>query len=731
MVLNISATVNDKTCTGCGACFAACPFGAITISTNNDGFLIPYIDVNKCTNCGKCLQVCSAKNFKTDNNETPDCYAVIGNENIRRISSSGGVFSFLADYVFSKGGCVCGAAFTKDWNVHHIIIEDEKDLDKLRRSKYLQSEIGDIFNRIKNILDDNRWVLFSGTPCQVSGLKNFLAKDYEKLILVDVVCHGIPPYSVFRKFLEEKVPDINEIKNINFRDKECAGIHMLFSINTDKSKIVDQNYFNGFVNNLYLRNSCASCNYTKLQRQGDITIGDFWGIAEHDMNFWDEKGTSIVLVNNEKGKFIFEQIQNKFAKCGKFPLSIISKDYLSSLFRPPIPHTKRDLFFDLIKKRSFKDSLALTLGGKYDVGVVGCGFANNYGAILTNYALYQTIKTFNLRPLVIDKPLQLTNVVYNANIYLNTEARSFMNKYMEISDIYKDSDDLRKLNNICNTFLVGSDQVWRAGSNASMEYFYFLNWAADYKKKISYASSFGTNYFDYKDDVISNIKYFLNRFDKISVREDSGIDICKNVFGIDAVQNIDPIFFRKTEDWQDLIKNSDYELPNEKYIASYLLDANQTNLDILKYAENKLNMNSYIFKDLTDDKVIYDKSLNVLENASCETFLKVFKNSKFIVTNSYHGVCFSIIFNKPFICIPNKLRGYTRFLSLLKQFNLQDRMVDSLEELKEKSYLLEPFDYSNINQIIEEKRTKSLTWLKDALFEPKKISRHLLIILMS
>ncbi len=716
----IKTIVKEELCTGCGVCSCVCPNGAITIETDNEGFLSPIVDKDKCTDCGLCKNVCSASNITGKNNSVKKCYAVAAEDDIRRVSSSGGVFTLLAKEIFKLSGYVCGVSFNSDWSVQHIIINDEKDLDKLRRSKYVQSFAGDVYSKIKELLEQNNYVLFSGTPCQVSALKNFLNKDYEKLLTLDIVCHGVPSYNVFKKFLQEQT-DISNITDINFREKEKIGLDCFFSITTKSEKLYPQEFFGGFVENLYLRKCCTSCKYIGFERQGDITIGDFWNIEKYEPEFSDKIGTSLVLVNNDKGELFLNKIKNSCIKIKETSLNYIEEERNPTFYRPNNEHKGRKRFFELIKKRDFYHSYVYSCYDKYDIGLVGCGFANNYGAILTNYALYKTLNDLNYEVLMIDKPKMLTSPLFGDYIYGDTVAGRFMRKYLNVSNVYNNENDLQELNEKCDMFLAGSDQIWGTGVNQPCYYYYFLDWVKNSRKKIAYASSFGTDKIYYDYDTKHNIKYLLSQFDGVSVREDTGVKICEKEFGIKAEHNLDPVFITDKKHYDNLILNSDYELKEKEYIASYILDAKELHINSVKFAEEKLKLKSYNFADLTNDGTnLKSKLSNVLYNANPETFLKVFKGAKCIITNSFHGVCFAIIFNKPFICIPNISRGYTRFYSLLSKLNMTERFINSEKELQEKAYLLDFADYTEVNNILDREKEKSLNWLINALTSPKK-----------
>ena len=293
--------LQKEKCSGCSACYPVCPTNAITMEYDEEGFLYPIVIHKKCTNCGLCSKVCPELNFEFDNKKTPQCYAMQAADEIRMKSSSGGMFTILADYIFERGGFVCGAAFNKNenWKVEHIIIEKKEDLDKLRGSKYVQSDKKDIFKKIKELLGKDKYVLFSGCPCEVAGLKNFLRKDYDKLILVDLLCASTESPKIWEKYLKENFAD-KEIKNITFRDKASFGWTLQLNVYFE-----DEDYYRGsnsqneycrfFSSHIMSRKSCYKCSFSSLPRVGDITIGDFWNIDRYDKNLDDRKGTSLKI----------------------------------------------------------------------------------------------------------------------------------------------------------------------------------------------------------------------------------------------------------------------------------------------------------------------------------------------------------------------------------------------------------------------------------------------------
>lgn len=308
--------INMTNCSGCSACFNACPKNCITMKESKEGFWYPEIDTGLCINCGMCEKVCPIlKGYK--GNPKGKAYAAMNkNEDIRTKSSSGGIFTLLAEHIINKGGVVFGAAFDEDFSVKHIAVKSVENLEKLRGSKYLQSEIGDAYKRAKKLLDSGRWVLFSGTPCQISGLKSYLDKPYENLIIEDLICHGVPSPKVwdrYVKFRESRA--LSKADKVTFRNKKYGWKNYLVSFDF-KSKaryskaVGEDSYMKAFLSDLCLRPSCYDCHSKSLERESDITLADFWGIENVAPDMDDNKGTSLVLINSEKGEKLFDAIKD-------------------------------------------------------------------------------------------------------------------------------------------------------------------------------------------------------------------------------------------------------------------------------------------------------------------------------------------------------------------------------------------------------------------------------------
>lgn len=351
-------------CCGCYACYNICPKECITMESDNEGFWYPKIDKNKCIDCNLCEKVCPIINKFNSSLYEEKSYAVFNkNEKIRLGSSSGGFFSLLAEYVINNHGNVYGAVFDEKFNVKHIKITSFQDIELLRGSKYVQSKINDIFKSVKFDLKNDKMVLFTGTPCQIAGLQSFLQKKYDNLILMDIVCHGVPSPLVWQRYIDELKQNYKQdIKSIYFRDKSTGwktySVKFLFDKDEYKNFGFKDIYMKGFLNDIYLRPSCYNCNFKGIERVSDITVADFWGIEKVLPKMDDDKGTSLIVIHSEKGKQLFDELNDKMI-LNKVDLDEAIK-YNPSMIRSVQYNEKRKAFFvelnfgkkltDLIKK---------------------------------------------------------------------------------------------------------------------------------------------------------------------------------------------------------------------------------------------------------------------------------------------------------------------------------------------------------------------------------------------
>lgn len=359
---------NSELCTGCGACASVCPVGCIHMEPDNEGFLQPVVQPEKCVGCNRCQLVCPIIGEYSLPDEQTDAYAAINlDEQVRYGSTSGGIFTLLCEKTLAQNGIVYGAAYDSDFTVRHCAVEKTEDLPKFRGAKYVQSCLGDTYVQVRKQLEKGRCVLFSGTPCQVGGLCSFLGKDYENLILVDLICHGVPSPKVWQHYIGYRsAKDASGLKpaRINLRSKETGwpGYSIRFDYPDGQFYSAPNSqdpYLRGFVGNLYLRRSCYNCHFKGSSRQSDFTLGDYWGVWSQLPHYHDEKGTSLVLLHTDKAKRIWQsiepQVRREQVSCSSAlvdnPSALVSekiKDERQSFFERYLQEDFQELISELL-----------------------------------------------------------------------------------------------------------------------------------------------------------------------------------------------------------------------------------------------------------------------------------------------------------------------------------------------------------------------------------------------
>lgn len=320
---------DNSECTGCGACCNVCSTGAIHM-VEEEGFLYPKFNFERCIECDKCTEICPVHkrgSFIEGAKSLPDAYAALANnEKLRMDCSSGGLFSLLAYSVLEKNGVVFGAKYSDNWNVVHTYIEHSENLKLLQRSKYVQSNMSDMFLRAEKFLNAGRFVLFSGLPCQIVGFKSFLGQDYKNLLCVDLSCHGVPSALLWKKYLNYRMKCAGSVEypqTVIMHDKRKSWLrhelYMKFANGIEYSSSSDP-YMIVFTGDVCLRESCYHCSYRGYSRPwADITLADFWGIDRFAPELHDDKGASLVIIHTAKGRQIFDRLCDKIV-CKKVDL---------------------------------------------------------------------------------------------------------------------------------------------------------------------------------------------------------------------------------------------------------------------------------------------------------------------------------------------------------------------------------------------------------------------------
>ncbi len=353
---------DSRTCTGCSACSQVCPMNAVAMKENDEGFLYPFIDEDKCTDCGLCTRTCPVNSAAGSGSDKPEkkayaCYTK--NDEIRAKSSSGGVFSQLAAKTLEKGGVVFGAGFDSNFRVKHSHIENIEELDRLRRSKYVQSDIANTFKETKKFLQEGRHVLFCGTPCQIAGLKAFLGKVYENLITCDLACFGVPSPRVWRMYLDYlERKNGSETGTVSFRDKSGGWKDYRMDIgfkNGGRYRVQAKKelYFIGFGKNILSRSSCFDCRFRVWDSSADITLADFWGIEKMGGIIEDDnRGVSLVITHSTAAEAALKEIEDDvcISACDINEAVKYNPRLVSSAAEPA---GRRAFFADMAKGRDF------------------------------------------------------------------------------------------------------------------------------------------------------------------------------------------------------------------------------------------------------------------------------------------------------------------------------------------------------------------------------------------
>lgn len=355
-------TITDKSkCCGCTACMNACPQKCISMVRDENGFLYPTIDQEKCVNCNLCSKVCPITK-KYNQTKFPDAYiAYLKDENYLFKSSSGGMFFAVANYVLSLNGEVYGAGFDEDFNVRHLCATNLEELQNLMKSKYVESSLSNTFSEIKEKLESNKLILFSGTPCQVHGLKSFLNKDYKNLISIDIACQGTPSpllWEKYKNYLQKSFK--GKLTYVCFRDKSISWKKPSFVAKFDNGRVRKTSLYADPYSSIALscianRPSCFDCHFKSYKRESDFSIADCWGVEDFDPSMFNIKGTSLLFIQSERGQKIFDNIKNNLTyKSVDIKIATERNPNMISSVKKPDGY---DLFFKELNENDFKKVL--------------------------------------------------------------------------------------------------------------------------------------------------------------------------------------------------------------------------------------------------------------------------------------------------------------------------------------------------------------------------------------
>ncbi len=768
--------IDKSLCSGCSACLAICTHDSIVLEADKDGFFYPRIISESCVACGKCKAVCPV--IKNTQEKRPIATLAVKNKNdeIRAKSSSGGVFTALAKKIISQNGIVFGAKFNEKMDVVHDFTDRIEGLSAFRGSKYVQSEIGSSFVRVKTFLEAGKKVLFSGTPCQIAGLKSYLGKNYDDLITVDLVCFGVPSPRDWQHFLKsvqgrfEKLGSDISIKNAFFKDKRKGWLNPVFSIEA-YSKLLDRNveilaelhkdnqYLQSFFNGTNLRPSCYNCSFKSFSSGSDLTIADFWGIQNVTPDFYDEGGVSLVFINSNKGNHLFKNIYELNSRVAHFKDAVKYNPMVNrSVEKPYVEKTVSNKSISIggsfIVRKFIKVKKRFTLQRISSnriinkIGILTLLPRDNYGGVLQAYALMKILKGMGFETLLIDRSLKkpyfkelsyknrfraLFKNFIKKYIFFKGESLAYINLvniereyYKRVAEpdvvgvhinefikdyihpktekIYQTKDIIENIRNI-DAIIVGSDQIWRK-SLVEDVFDYFCQFLRSKNiKRLSYAASFGIDEWEFSNYETRKCRKLIKKFSAVSVRETAGMQMCKEYLDVNASVVLDPVLLLDISEYLKIFCFSN-DLEKNDGIFAYLLGIDDAKKSMLSYIENTLSCDSNIIELYGDiDRPIKERILPRMSE-----WLSRFYFARFVFTNSFHGVVFSVIFNKPFIVYCEN--ATSRIRSLLSILGLENRIINSGSEIDEEK-VIEKIGWGKVNEILKDERERSLKFLRD------------------
>lgn len=716
----------DK-CMGCKNCEKFCPNGAIKIQLIN-GDYVQKIDSEKCINCGICKKCCPF----TEHSKIDYCKIYIGrikNEELINKSSSGGAFGEIARKALSMGWIVYGAGFDEEFKLSHKRVDNINNLDNILKSKYIQSDVSQSFSLVKKDLEENKSVIFSGTPCQIAALKKYLKKDYKNLHTIDVICHGTPKNKIWQEYIKEIEEKFNsKIKNVEFRynnEEEPEKNYMIELLDGQKvnMQLYDSIFGKAFLKNMILHNCCYKCNFNNFNNYSDITLADAHGYVNEKY----PRKRSLIIIHTEKGNDLFEQIKDNLILFEDYSKeTLINSNY--PIIHSSIPHYNSDNV-KLDNNKSIMEVLDLNLNNKYikmkynekNIGILNFHYENyNYGANLVAYSLYEIIKRLGYIPYIIDYDPFLP--LDPLNRFKTKALLDFRIKYLNMTPNIYDGEELKELNKYFGTFIVGSDQVWRKVITKDNMFRYFLDFVNLEKKCISYGASFGNNNFEGTEQEKEEVKILLKKFNNISVRELDAIDMIKEEFDNNASIVLDPTLLLTQKDY-DVFKTKNVK---SNYIAYYVLfDQEEEFINRI----HKLFPDKELINIKGKEEYIPLLDRKEFKYNTMEEWVSGIRDADFVVTDSYHGMLFSLIFNKEFICLGNSSKAKSRFDSICELLggNIEKRMFTKLKEI-DNIKNLKKLDYKIINNNITKYQKESIKFLEDALKNNIKINNEGLLL---
>ncbi len=764
MIENSHITAPDN-CTSCALCANICPSNAISMCWNESGFLIPDVKEESCIHCGLCIRNCPALHPHPEPAPaefTPKAYAAYStHDNIRRASSSGGVFSELATTIMELGGVVYGVRWESGFHACFHRAETPDELAAFRGSKYVQAEPGHVYRQVREDLQSERPVLFSGLPCQVQALLRFMKKRPSSLITVSLACHGIPSRLLATQYLDEKQVELGcSISDWQFRDKTHGWIdyHVRTTGCNGSSTLTlkhKDDYMRLFLSDIVMKKACYTCPYSykngAVPTIGDIALGDFWNIRHLHPELDSFGGISCVLSLTPAG----EKLLNLTETQGKIRLHEESYTIArnptgaSASPIPPIIPKQRNRALQMLRKRaplqnllklserrisfcgiSLRESAPiiralvylkkrLTTVPRPIVGILTEELGANYGGLLQAYAMQQVVSSCGFTPYTLNHTTP-PPIIRRVRQYLAHAAwrchiipplplpkrvalqagRDFTNDFINTIPADTESQWQSHMERIpFHALIVGSDQVWNpAGKRRPMPFFYLERAPLELRQKsIAYAASFGEDFPLYHPNDEESCSRLLRDFKAVSTREHSGTELCRKR-GVSATQMPDPTLLLTREHYDELIGSPGVLEQGKRILHTYLLDAKPDVHGVAAQLHMKV-------ETVSEERA----------PIAVREWLRRIRDCSAMITDSFHGCVFAIIFNRPFVCLGNAARGEARFRSLLYTFGLSERHPEEYNTASAVRLLNTPIDWYRVNAILASERQRGMDFLNHNL----------------
>lgn len=646
-----------------------------------------------------------------------EAYAIQTKNTYRAKGFSGGFLQLLMETVIRNDGYVCAPIWSNELELQYQIVNELFWLDRIKFPFLVSASISDVEEQMLELLSSGKKILFIGAPCQVQYLYDTYKKE-RNLYLVEIQCGGMVEIDIFEKYLKQ----FDNVKDIWFTDNKKYFYHNTKFIVKRKDNTYfrqDQNdniFFRAIQDGLSVKEECLHCSFQMDNSKADIVVGDIIGddkriYLEDRFHQFDKLGTSYVEIISTKAKNLFCKLLDDISIVKQ--LDDTQRDWILTPKSRFQYKSMRNRFRKLLTLKSydFDKAYSYAINSKYDVAINGDWADYNYGGVIVAVALANVLEELGYSSILV----QYGHPNYNSKILFSmTGNRIWQN--IDISSEYKNAQECEELNTRCDVYLLGSDINWCHDNMFNGTY--LGEYVYPGKKKISYSTSFGDKYFFCTREEKRKAQMYLSDFQGISLREDDGCTICKDQFGIDTVHVLDPVLLCDLKWYDELIDNTELDLP-EKYVLYYSVHE-----DPLEEKEKSVHM----IADKLNLPVVtvrgYSFNIGKVENCySIDQFLLSIKKATFFIGDSFHGMCFALLFHIPFVVFANPIKGASRVESLAREFDVCERVVvgytigNLLDQI-----IVDDLNWYGIDEKLSERRKNSMEWLRKEMGEVEQKS---------